>query len=321
MGLTLFAMPAICRQSELLGYDNFPHIVERGNSSDNKDYNIDHTLKFSDVYDKLDWRNVDGKSFVTRSLNQHIPQYCGSCWAHAFASTINDRVKIKRNAAGTDIMVSVQHLLNCGNVGSCHGGTVDGPFQWLYKLSKTTGSGISYETSNPYVACSSESKEGFCPHVDTTCKPINIARTCGGFEGGSGGDTGNPCVEIVNYPNVTISEYGSIRGSNAMLKQLQLGPIACGIDAEPLLNYTGGVINDKGKSIDHVIEIVGYDNINEYWIGRNSWGEYWGEMGFFRVAYGSLLVERQCSWATIDTFTSPETGYNYPCYEDGSNCM
>ena len=71
-------------------------------------------------------------------------------------------------------------MLNCGGVGSCHGGSVDGPYQWLHKISKQ-GSGISYDTSNPYMACSSESKEGFCPHADWSCKAENIARTCSTF--------------------------------------------------------------------------------------------------------------------------------------------
>ena len=69
-------------------------------------------------------------------------------------------IKIARGAKGIDINPSVQHLLNCGGVGSCHGGSVDGPYQWLKKISET-GTGISYETSQPYMACSSESKEGF----------------------------------------------------------------------------------------------------------------------------------------------------------------
>merc|ERR1711957_985240 len=55
---------------------------------------------------------------------------------------------------GIDINLSVQHILNCGGVGSCHGGSVVGPYQWLHDLSKRTGSGISYETSNPYMASS-----------------------------------------------------------------------------------------------------------------------------------------------------------------------
>ena len=49
-----------------------------------------------------------------------------------------------------------------------------------------------------YTACSSESKEGFCDKVDTTCSALNTCRTCDTF-GGMGGT----CVGIASYPNAT----------------------------------------------------------------------------------------------------------------------
>lgn len=51
----------------------------------------------------FDWRNVNGTSYVTRSLNQHIPKYCGSCWAHAALSSFSDRLKIMRQAQWPDM--------------------------------------------------------------------------------------------------------------------------------------------------------------------------------------------------------------------------
>jgi cathepsin X len=293
-------------------------IVWRGNHTTSP---LPHEyMKTEDVPDALNWCDKDGVNYCTMSRNQHIPQYCGSCWAHGSVSALGDRVKIARGAKGIDINVAVQHILNCGNVGSCHGGSVDGPYQWLHDISQKTGTGISYETSNPYVACSSESDQGLCKGQDWTCTPTNIARTCSTFppEGQCGG--------LDHYPNVTISEFGSISGAEAMQKEIAArGPISCGIDAGPILNYTGGVYTGAGEGVDHVISVVGWgvqDSISgskggSYWIVRNSWGEYWGEMGYIRVSFGSLMVEEQCSWAAVQSYTE----HNYPCYEGGENCQ
>merc|ERR1712070_489245 len=181
------------------------------------------------------------------------------------------------------------------------------------------GTGVSYETANPYLACSSESKEGFCPHVDWTCKPINIARTCGSFS-----EEGGPCTGLSQYPNATISDYGSIAGQEAMQKEIyNRGPISCGIDAMPLLNYESGIVTKKSSDTDHVISVVGWGKDStegSYWIVRNSWGEFWGEMGYVRVAFGALNVEDQCAWAEVKDFTAAEKDNQVHCHEGGDNC-
>jgi len=267
---------------------------------------------------EFSWCNKDGKNYCTMSRNQHIPQYCGSCWAHGSVSALGDRIKIARGAEGIDINLSVQHMLNCGGVGSCHGGSVIGPYFWIHRQSQQ-GTGISYETSNPYLACSSESNEGICPHVDTTCTAENIAKTCSTFS-----SMGGKCVGLDSFPNATVAEYGSISGQDAMQKEIfARGPIACGIDAAPILKYTSGIATDAGSQVDHVISVVGWgndENVGQYWIIRNSWGEYWGEMGYIRVKFGSLLVEQQCAWATLADYTAPEKNNQVHCYEGGDNC-
>ena len=54
------------------------------------------------------WGNVSGVNFLTQSKNQHIPQYCGSCWAQAATSSLSDRIKIARKAAWPDINIAPQ---------------------------------------------------------------------------------------------------------------------------------------------------------------------------------------------------------------------
>ena len=88
----------------------------------------------------------------------------------------------------------------------------------------------------PYLACSSESKEGFCAHVDTTCTPMNTCRTCGTFT-----EKGGDCQALNYYPNVTIAEWGQIIESDPAERVHKIkaeiyarGPVTASINAIPL---------------------------------------------------------------------------------------
>jgi len=177
----------------------------------------------------------------------------------------------------------------------------------------------------PYIACSSESTEGFCSYADTTCSAMNTCRTCDTFAG-----NGGACSEIDIFPNATIAEYGSYnlfqtdKKHKIMAEIYARGPVAAGVDALPLLEYKGGIVKDEkwlDMIVNHVVSITGWgtdEDGDQYWIVRNSWGQFWGEMGYFRVEAGknSLGIESEVAWATPGDFTVK----NYPCYEDGTNC-
>eukprot|EP01059_Diplonema_ambulator_P012604 TRINITY_DN22_c2_g1_i1.p1 TRINITY_DN22_c2_g1~~TRINITY_DN22_c2_g1_i1.p1 ORF type:complete len:333 (+),score=122.35 TRINITY_DN22_c2_g1_i1:43-1041(+) len=268
----------------------------------------------ADLPTSFTWGNVNGTNYLTKNLNQHIPQYCGSCWAHAALSALGDRIKIARKGKGIDVNLAVQHVLNCGNAGSCHGGDIGAVYEWVHG----NKDGVVYDTCNPYLACSSESTEGFCSDVDTKCSQMNICRTCSTFT-----SNGGKCVGINQFPNATVAEFGNVQGEQEMMQEIYArGPIGCGVDATQILDYQGGIASGVCGGADHAISVVGWgvENGENYWIVRNSWGEYWGEMGYFRVSRGSgkdLCLEQTCQWGTPGTFTM----FNYPCNEDGSNCV
>jgi len=282
---------------------------------------LPHTyVALDNLPDTWDWGNMNGTSYITHNLNQHIPQYCGSCWAHGALSALADRIKIQRMKAGLggpDINLSIQYILNCGAeiAGSCHGGSATG----VYEFAKTTQ--IPFSTCQQYLACSAESREGFCGNVDTTCNAMNSCRTCSTFKA-----YGGFCSELDYFPNATISQYGESPNSyrEIMAEIYARGPVAAGVNANEILEYQGGIINMpyKSKGVDHIVSITGWGTDNEgnkYWIVRNSWGEYWGERGFFRIRMGGnqLGIEGTISWAVPKVWTE----HNQYCYEDGSNCV
>jgi len=96
----------------------------------------------------------------------------------------------------------------------------------------------------------------------------------------------------------------------------QRGPVACGIAVpDALENYTGGIFHDltNDTEIVHDVSIVGYgvENGVKFWKIRNSWGEHFGENGFFRVVRGinNIAVETDCHFATpVDTWSLPVKG-------------
>jgi cathepsin X len=212
-------------------------------------------------------------------LNQHIPQYCGSCWAHAALSSLADRIKISREAQGDDINLSIQWVLNCGQnvAGSCRGGQPSGTYQFIKHIGH-----VPFDTCQPYIACSSDSDEGFCPHVDTQCSPLNTCRTCTSFLG----RFDLRCDEVDIFPNATVAEYGQIRNQDVDTIRAEIfarGPVVATVAGKPLGDYQGGIFNDvhASRARTHAVSIVGWgkdkDTGEKFWIVRNSWGEYWGE--------------------------------------------
>jgi len=264
--------------------------------------------------DAFSWSNVDGVNYLTKNLNQHIPSYCGSCWAHGSISALSDRIKIMRKAQFPDIQLSIQFLLNCQFGGSCMGGDHLAAYKSIYEYGN-----IPFEDCMVYQSCSSDSKEIACANkADFTCDPINICRTCDTFS-----NHGGKCVPINYYPNATIANFGSVRGVENMKNEIFTnGPIACGINAIEIDDYHGGILDvpNAKKTINHIISIVGWGNDlgKDYWIIRNSWGSYWGEMGFMRLVIGEnqLGIEKSCAFAIPASWTE----HNIPCDENGKNC-
>merc|ERR1712186_16842 len=92
---------------------------------------------------------------------------------------------------------------------------------------------------------------------------------------------------------------------------IQYGPLAIGINAGPMQFYRGGVAHPwkiicNPTKLDHGVAIVGFgvDGGQKYWKIRNSWGEGWGEKGYYRVirGIGACGLNTDVSSATKITF-------------------
>ena len=249
----------------------------------------------------LFWGNVSGLNALTTARNQHIPMYCGSCWAMATTSALSDRLKIAFGEGRREINLAPQVLINCNGGGTCHGGDPSLAYKYISEH------GIPEETCQNYEA------------VDGECKPKGVCETC---VPGDTPETFVPgvCSPIANFSHWFIAEYGKVNGgagTDATGRKLRAadkikaeiaarGPVSCGMHvSQEFVRYRGGIFKQFTPFswlLDHEVSLLGWgeEGGEEFWIGRNSWGTWWGEQGLFRIAMHrhNLGIELECTWAT-----------------------
>merc|ERR1712070_421768 len=224
------------------------------------------TLNLLQLPDSFDWRNVDGKSYVSVARNQHIPQYCGACWAFGSLSALNDRIKIMRKNQWPDIVLSPQHLINCGKGGTCQGGNHFLAYKWMM-----THGGVVDETCAPYEA------------KNHHCSPERVCKDC---------KHSGRCFPVEKPSKYKIAEFGAVVGEQNIMAEIKArGPVACGVAVTKdfMNNYKGGIYEDTSgeKKIRHVISLLG-------------WGKRWQQVLDWAQLLGFLLggewLLQNCTW-------------------------
>jgi cathepsin X len=261
---------------------------------------LPHTyIQAAELPREFDWRNVNGVSYVTTDLNQHAPVYCGSCWLHGGISTLNDRLKIARNAQFPEINLARQVVLNCGGdlAGSCDGGGDRGLYVFTHQ------EGLPSEDCQPYSALS-----------DFKCSPF---RNCMNCEPPTDEAPLGICYPVQSYNRYFVTEYGTMLNPSIHEMKAEIfkrGPISCSIDCSTITHgsyHAGDIVTSSLPTsgewdLDHVISVAGwgYDKEKdlEYWVVRNSWGTFWGDQGWFKVVMGNntIGIESECNWAVMD---------------------
>ncbi|XP_042225516.1 dipeptidyl peptidase 1-like isoform X2 [Homarus americanus] len=206
-----------------------------------------------------DWRNVSGISYVSSVRNQAS---CGSCYAFASMGGLEAGVRILTNNTQQPIF-SPQDIVGCSHLSQ----GCDGGFPFLIAGRYAQDVGVVLEECSPY-----EGKDDVC-RTNPNCVRHYTAnyRYVGGYFGGC---------------NEEEMKIALVRG----------GPLVVGLEVyDDFLHYRGGIyhhtgLNDKFNPLEltnHAVLLVGYGADEEtgekFWIVKNSWGENWGEDGYFKI--------------------------------------
>ena len=232
--------------------------------------------------ESFSWRSVPGYgNLLTPGGNQHIPQYCGACYAFGSMHTLQDRVKIARalslssvargrggggegggalssvTAAFPDYIAAIQTLLNCRDK-ACTGGSMAQAWEWARDF---RGGGVPTEQCMRYEADDS--------HGTESCAGVDVCRNCMGTADWD--EVSNPdayaCFAVphdkpasvpcfgkgsfcrVNpYPRLGVKDFGELPPFDAEAIKAEIGlrgPVACAVFALTMIEFDGvGVMAD-----------------------------------------------------------------------------
>ncbi|KAL5197145.1 hypothetical protein ABZP36_000657 [Zizania latifolia] len=114
-------------------------------------------------------------------------------------------------------------------------------------------------------------------------------------------DANKVAVRVANFtvvPAVPRSAGGRDDDAQIRAALVWSGPLAVGLNAAFMQTYVGGVscpLVCPRALVNHGVLLVGYGErgfsalrlgYRPYWIIKNSWGEAWGEQGYYRLCRG-----------------------------------
>jgi C1A family cysteine protease len=102
------------------------------------------------------------------------------------------------------------------------------------------------------------------------------------------------------------------------------GPVVAAMDVyADFPYYAGGVYRRTTANLlgHHCIAVFGYDEAEQSWLCKNSWGEDWGESGWFRIGYSECGIDLSYPFWAIEAAIPGGTGPLPPTPEQPDGCI